>query len=56
MLDRSVIFLEQWVPYAERGAYLAEADVGVSAHLAGVETHFAFPHAAAGLSGGRACR
>lgn len=41
-LDRSVIFLEQWVPYAERGAYLAEADAGVSAHLAGVETHFAF--------------
>jgi glycosyltransferase involved in cell wall biosynthesis len=41
-LDRSVIFLEEWVPYEARGAYLAEADAGVSAHVAGVETHFAF--------------
>jgi glycosyltransferase involved in cell wall biosynthesis len=42
VLNRSVIFLEDWVPYAERGAYLAEADVGVSSHLDGVETRFAF--------------
>ena len=41
MLDRAVIFLDEWVPYAARGAYLAEADVGVSAHLPGLETHFA---------------
>ena len=41
-LDRSVIFLEEWVPYERRGAYLAEADAGVSAHVAGVETRFAF--------------
>jgi glycosyltransferase involved in cell wall biosynthesis len=41
-LDRSVIFLEEWVPYELRGAYLAEADAGVSAHLSGVETRFAF--------------
>jgi glycosyltransferase involved in cell wall biosynthesis len=41
-LDRSVIFLEEWVPYEARGSYLAEADAGVSAHVAGVETHFAF--------------
>ena len=41
-LDRSVIFLDEWVAYDARGAYLAEADVGVSAHLPGVETRFAF--------------
>ena len=31
-----------WVPYAERGAWLAEADVGVSAHLDHLEARFAF--------------
>ncbi|MBX5493074.1 MAG: glycosyltransferase, partial [Chloroflexi bacterium] len=41
LLDRSVFFLD-WVPYAERGAYLLEADLGVSLHRAGIETHFAF--------------
>lgn len=38
-LDDSVIFNE-WVPYQERGAYLLEADVGVSLHLAHIETRF----------------
>ena len=42
VLNQSVVFLDRWVPYAERGALLAEADVGVSAHLPGLETHFAF--------------
>ncbi len=42
LLDRSVIFLEHWVAYHERGTYLAEADIGVSAHMAGVETRMAF--------------
>lgn len=42
VLDRAVVFLDAWVGYAERGAFLAEADVGVSAHLPGVETRFAF--------------
>lgn len=42
VLDRTVIFLDQWVPYAERGALLAEADIGVSAHLPGIETRLAF--------------
>ena len=42
ILDQSVIFLDRWVPYAARGALLAEADIGVSAHLPGIETHFAF--------------
>jgi glycosyltransferase involved in cell wall biosynthesis len=42
VLNRSVVFLEDWVPYNERGAYLLESDVGVCSHLAGIETHFAF--------------
>ncbi len=42
VLGRQVIMLDFWVPYAERGRYLAEADVGVSAHLPGIETRFAF--------------
>ena len=31
-----------WVPYAERAAYLLDADLGVSAHLDTVEARFAF--------------
>ncbi|KPV47439.1 hypothetical protein SE17_42390, partial [Kouleothrix aurantiaca] len=42
LLNQNVVFLDRWVPYAERGALLAEADLGVSAHLPGIETHFAF--------------
>lgn len=42
LLDEAVIFLDEWVEYAARGAYLAEADVGVSAHLPGIETRLAF--------------
>jgi glycosyltransferase involved in cell wall biosynthesis len=30
-----------WVPYAERGAWLAEADLGVSAHLDHAEARYA---------------
>jgi glycosyltransferase involved in cell wall biosynthesis len=42
VLDSNVLVLDQWIPYAERGRYLAEADGGVSAHLPGIETTFAF--------------
>lgn len=42
VLDRSVIFLDTWVPYDRRGDYLAEADAGISAHHPGIETHLAF--------------
>jgi glycosyltransferase involved in cell wall biosynthesis/uncharacterized coiled-coil protein SlyX len=42
VFNRSVIFLDAWIPYQQRGAYLAEADVGLSAHLPGLETQFAF--------------
>jgi glycosyltransferase involved in cell wall biosynthesis len=36
------VFFRDWVPYAERAAYLLEADVGVSLHPDSVETRFAF--------------
>ncbi|GAB4122720.1 MAG: glycosyltransferase family 4 protein [Roseiflexaceae bacterium] len=42
LLNRNVIFVEAWVPYERRADFLAEADVGVSAHRPGVETRFAF--------------
>ncbi|MGC8626275.1 MAG: glycosyltransferase family 4 protein [Acidimicrobiales bacterium] len=37
-----VFFNEGWVPYAQRQDYLLEADLGVSAHFASAEAHFAF--------------
>lgn len=40
--DQVVFFNEDWVPYRERGAYLAEADLGVSAHFDDLETRLAF--------------
>ena len=40
--DRVVFFNFGWVPYAERGRYLLEADLAVSAHFDDIETQFAF--------------
>jgi glycosyltransferase involved in cell wall biosynthesis len=42
VLDKQVFFNADWVPYAERAAYLLEADVGASSHLPHVETRFAY--------------
>ena len=42
LLDRTVFFNDTWVPYAERGAWLLEADCAVSAHEDQLETRFAF--------------
>ena len=39
--DDAVRFLD-WVPFAERGAYLLEADVMVSAHRDHVETRYSY--------------
>jgi hypothetical protein len=41
-LDRAVFFHEGWVPYDERGSWLAAADVGVSTHKQHIETEFSF--------------
>lgn len=42
LLDTHVFFREGWVPYHERGRYLADADVGVSTHLLHAETAYSF--------------
>jgi glycosyltransferase involved in cell wall biosynthesis len=39
---REVVFNDTWVPYDRRGAYLVEADAGVSTHHVHVETTFSF--------------
>lgn len=42
VLGTSVHFLDQWVPYEQRGALLQEADGGFSAHLDHLETRFSY--------------
>lgn len=42
VLGTGVIFNEEWVPYDERGAFLVEANAGVSTHHTHVETEFSF--------------
>jgi glycosyltransferase involved in cell wall biosynthesis len=42
LTDQHVFFNTGWVPYDERGAYLLDADIGVSTHLEHVETRFSF--------------
>jgi glycosyltransferase involved in cell wall biosynthesis len=37
-----VFFNDGWVPYDQRAAFLLDADVGVSTHLAHLETRFSF--------------
>ena len=37
-----VVFNEEWVAYDDRAAYLADADLGVTTHHAGLETRFSF--------------
>lgn len=37
-----VFFREGWVPYQRRGAFLADADIGVSTHYLHVETAYSF--------------
>jgi glycosyltransferase involved in cell wall biosynthesis len=41
-LKDRVVFFNDWVPYAERGNYLLETDIGLSLHLDHLETRFAF--------------
>ena len=38
----TVLFRPGWVPYAERGRFLLEGDIGVSAHFDTIEARFAF--------------
>ncbi|MEY2488577.1 MAG: hypothetical protein QOC70_519 [Verrucomicrobiota bacterium] len=39
---RSVHFIDDYVPYGERGRYLAECDAAVSTHRANLESRFAY--------------
>jgi glycosyltransferase involved in cell wall biosynthesis len=32
LLDRTVLFLDEWIPFERRGEYLQEADVGLTLH------------------------
>jgi glycosyltransferase involved in cell wall biosynthesis len=36
------VFFNRWVPYAERAAYLLDADVGLSLHYDQIETRFSY--------------
>jgi glycosyltransferase involved in cell wall biosynthesis len=42
MLGDRVIFHEEWVAYAERAEWLADADCAISAHVDHLESRFAF--------------
>ncbi len=42
LLGSVVHFHDRWVPYAERGAWLTQADCAISAHADHLETRFAY--------------
>ncbi len=42
VLDVSVFFLNEWVPFRQRGDYLLDADLGVSTHLDHLETTLSY--------------
>ncbi|MFQ5578335.1 MAG: glycosyltransferase family 4 protein [Anaerolineae bacterium] len=41
-LTGSAVFFNDWIPYPERGAYLLEADLGLSLHRDHIETRYSF--------------
>jgi len=42
LTGHSVHFIDDYVPYAERGRYLVECDAAVSTHRANLESHYAY--------------
>lgn len=42
LTDTHVFFLDDWVEYGDRHNYLLDADIGITAHFADIETHFSF--------------
>ena len=42
LLDKVVVFNENWIPYEERHNYLLESDIGISIHPCHVETRFSY--------------
>jgi len=41
VIDRTVLFLDDWIPYEERHPYLAEADLGLTLHRFSAEAEVA---------------
>lgn len=39
---RSVVFIDKWIPYEERGDYLLESDIGIITHRDTLETRFSW--------------
>ena len=42
MFDKKIFFIDQWVPYEERGNILLDADIGIISHHANIETRFSW--------------
>jgi len=42
LYNKSVFFIQQWVPYNERADYLLESDIGIISHRQTLETHFSW--------------
>ena len=42
LLNQSIFFNKNWIPYEERHNYFLESDVGISTHLEHFETRFSF--------------
>jgi glycosyltransferase involved in cell wall biosynthesis len=42
LLGKHVFFIEDWIAYQDRGAYLLEADIGISTHRDHAESTLAF--------------
>lgn len=42
LLDKNVFFNQNWVPFEEREAYFADADIGISTHGDHIESRFSF--------------
>ena len=42
LADRTVHFIDDYVPYEKRGQFLAGCDAGISNHRANLESHFAY--------------
>lgn len=42
LINRTVFFHQEWIPYDERHNFLLDADLGISTHFEHLETHFSF--------------
>lgn len=42
LYDKSVFFIQQWIPYEERANYLLESDLGIITHQDTLETRFSW--------------